>query len=508
MTASGAYLKLTTTVSNSDNVTLQVDQAAVATIGDITELQKQIENINIGGRNLLLNSDFSEDFTVTTTSNKYGLFKKGSVYTVTRDSEELYNGANTLKVVGTEAGSNSVHIAWDLLGLGNINPGSVAGKNITISFYAKSLNCAKIDFRLAYGTYSDKNIELSNDWKRYEIPLTQNAPQHYAGQIIFKFNKADTVWLANVKVEFGNKSTDWTPAPEDKANKSDLDTKMNLHRDTKALTAKGWYRVAEFIRTGIYIVNITQRWNELVPSSYMLLLNVGEKKFNISILDSSTCNNDGSLGISQVRLVKDIDSTGVPTYLEIYYNYNASNNVTVQIINESIDTNVNTIHFTETTSEDIFVKATKDMRILHLDDAIGTLSSLTTTDKTSLVNAVNELRLFSFLYMRGNNIDYTSILSNKTFDDAMNLGYSTIFTINGNDETANGNGFPTGAYQYGLLITLFASSDYAKVQIYIPDKPSERGFYIRTKGDPWCHFSGEIVQPISINNSQEQNLTE
>lgn len=45
ITVSGAYLKLTTTVSNADNVTLQVDQAAVATVGDITELQKQIADL-------------------------------------------------------------------------------------------------------------------------------------------------------------------------------------------------------------------------------------------------------------------------------------------------------------------------------------------------------------------------------------------------------------------------------------------------------------------------------
>lgn len=42
---SGVYFKLTTTVSNSDNVTLQVDQAAVATVGDIQDLQKQIADL-------------------------------------------------------------------------------------------------------------------------------------------------------------------------------------------------------------------------------------------------------------------------------------------------------------------------------------------------------------------------------------------------------------------------------------------------------------------------------
>jgi len=44
ITVSGAYVQLVTTVGNAENVSLEVDQAAVATIGDIQDLQKQIEN--------------------------------------------------------------------------------------------------------------------------------------------------------------------------------------------------------------------------------------------------------------------------------------------------------------------------------------------------------------------------------------------------------------------------------------------------------------------------------
>ena len=42
VTVSGAYVQLVTTVGNADNVSLEVDAAAVATIGDIQELQKEI----------------------------------------------------------------------------------------------------------------------------------------------------------------------------------------------------------------------------------------------------------------------------------------------------------------------------------------------------------------------------------------------------------------------------------------------------------------------------------
>lgn len=45
ITVSGAYVQLVTTVGNAESVSLEVDQAAVATIGDIQELQKQIADL-------------------------------------------------------------------------------------------------------------------------------------------------------------------------------------------------------------------------------------------------------------------------------------------------------------------------------------------------------------------------------------------------------------------------------------------------------------------------------
>lgn len=45
ITVSGAYVQLVTTVGNAENVSLEVDQAAVATIGDIQDLQRQIADL-------------------------------------------------------------------------------------------------------------------------------------------------------------------------------------------------------------------------------------------------------------------------------------------------------------------------------------------------------------------------------------------------------------------------------------------------------------------------------
>lgn len=168
-----------------------------------------------------------------------------------------------------------------------------------------------------------------------------------------------------------------------------LASKMNLYKITKSLSKKGWYRVAQFNETGNYIVNIIQKYNNSVPSNFLLSINIATNKFNISILDCSDNDSSNLLGISQVRIVRDTNSITAPTFLEIYYNYAVPNTIKVQILNDTSQFIL--IDFTETTDENIFVKATKTMKILHLDDAIGTLSSLTTTDKTSLVNALNEV---------------------------------------------------------------------------------------------------------------------
>lgn len=46
ITVSGAYIQLVTTVSNTENVTLEVDNSVFATIGNIMELQEQIDGMS------------------------------------------------------------------------------------------------------------------------------------------------------------------------------------------------------------------------------------------------------------------------------------------------------------------------------------------------------------------------------------------------------------------------------------------------------------------------------
>ena len=128
-----------------------------------------------------------------------------------------------------------------------------------------------------------------------------------------------------------------------------------------------------------------------------------------------------------------------------------------------------------------------------VNNAIGSLSSLSTTDKTSLVNALNELRLQTRVPLNGGNVQYSALLTDRTFDEIMQLDYPSVFTIDGNATTVNGAGFPTGAYAYGTLITFRSASNYARAQIYITDSPYSRGIYFRTRvSGSWLKIGGNI----------------
>ena len=89
----------------------------------------------------------------------------------------------------------------------------------------------------------------------------------------------------------------------------------------------------------------------------------------------------------------------------------------------------------------------------------------------------------------------------------MSLNYPTIFTINGDSNIVSGAGFPTGAYEFGALITLYSSVFYAKMQIYITDNPNEeggRGIYIRARvGGTWTKLTS--TQKITTGTEYSTN---
>lgn len=154
-----------------------------------------VSDIEIGGVNLIKNSNFADG------ANKWAT--TGITYAVETDSTYGHHIKFSSSVVGdsnhrliADAGNNFNHI---------INT------TYTLSFYAKASANTKVQSNVAGGS-NPYNHSLTTSWTRYTTTYQTSA----AGSLTFWAIEANKdIYLANIKLERGNKATDWSPAPED-----------------------------------------------------------------------------------------------------------------------------------------------------------------------------------------------------------------------------------------------------------------------------------------------------
>lgn len=166
--------------------------------GKITSLIKETEiikedfnNLQIGGRNLLMSTKtFDSPF-----------FKKGNTSTAIKDIDGFYY----VSVINT----------WSNYFRQNIQLEKDC--KYCISFYAKATSNARLEIKddgenqVILGTI---NID-STTWKLFTMFFTcTNATNMSVISFLTRQNTA-TISIKKIKLELGNKPTDWTPAPED-----------------------------------------------------------------------------------------------------------------------------------------------------------------------------------------------------------------------------------------------------------------------------------------------------
>ena len=178
-----------------EQTVLSINDDKMTTRGELIEYPSEL----IGGRNLILNSK---------------VFQTG--YSASGLSVSL-TGEGYLQVVA-EAENNNYVAAFMTPGYGALlNGGALKeGDLITVSMDAKSPNSTALPTlylkdSLGYirfkGTLSDKfsKISYTTTWKEANNVSFHLGFSGLVGTYIFK----------NIKLEKGNKATDWTPAPED-----------------------------------------------------------------------------------------------------------------------------------------------------------------------------------------------------------------------------------------------------------------------------------------------------
>lgn len=168
---------------NADAIKLQATK--------ITETSNKIDNLEIGGRNLLLSTQtFQLPFQYS-----------GTATTLVKDSDGFYytNLRNTF--------SNYVYQYLDL----KVN------QKYTLSLYAKCDSNVTLEVK----DDSVNNISLtyinldSKDWKLYTSTFVVKKNANQPKIAFLTRQDTATVYLKKIKLELGDKATDWTPAPED-----------------------------------------------------------------------------------------------------------------------------------------------------------------------------------------------------------------------------------------------------------------------------------------------------
>lgn len=151
-----------------------------------SEIDKSISEIKLGGRNLF--KGYNEDEIILNTYNRVGSFTQFT---------------NNL----------------------TFNPADCVGEYFTISFYAKSPN-GTTDLRLYnsngdpryFHFYITLDSDLNTEWKYYSYTFKntdRGSTYPISNKIEIYASKKTGVLIKKIKVEKGNKATDWTPAPED-----------------------------------------------------------------------------------------------------------------------------------------------------------------------------------------------------------------------------------------------------------------------------------------------------
>lgn len=209
--------KVMTTVGGSDridefvnnyNKTIESEKQFKKTIGETYTTKDEFNGLEIGGRNLILNS----------------AFKKG------RKEWSDWGNPTTREIVSSN-GKSWAHIVGNkqnYQGFKQWTPaGSIKeGDHITFSARIKG-SAANQRFTVGIHWINSGNTIISQDWHTFIVDATENvytwtvdAKESGCDKLNLMVGVSDTsaaynVYFTEIMVVKGNKATDWTPAPED-----------------------------------------------------------------------------------------------------------------------------------------------------------------------------------------------------------------------------------------------------------------------------------------------------
>lgn len=211
-----------TAISQIKTDVTALDGRVSANSGLITNLRSDLNNMRVGGTNLIPNSGTLAGVSGVVQGQTY----KG-------------NAIRRIAIAAASAGSYD-QFEYELAA-------PVDGTEVVVSFYAKANNAdSKQIFVYLYnpnatltalssqgktgswatGGDGSMTIDLTEDWARYWVKYTRKSGQTGSARVIFgrllKGSKDKEVYISSPKFEYGTMPTEWSEAPADNASASAL----------------------------------------------------------------------------------------------------------------------------------------------------------------------------------------------------------------------------------------------------------------------------------------------
>lgn len=161
----------------------------------------KVNNLSVGGRNLVLNSHKLDD-------KFFGAGGYLGTFTVVSDSEALSKYHVETKC--TTAGAGPHYPIFQ-------KTADKIGKTYTWSFWAKC-SVAKTG-SVGHESGGQTNISLTTSWKKFSHTWAYADTEYYSFTFYLGFKVGEILYIRDFKIEEGTQATTWTPAPEDVDNK-------------------------------------------------------------------------------------------------------------------------------------------------------------------------------------------------------------------------------------------------------------------------------------------------
>ena len=203
-------------LSSLQNTVTQQGKDIASQSDSVTNLSNALNNVSIGGVNLIKNSGDMTGWSGKTNE----IFRGNAVISATSKAGSSYRD---LKEIILDAPVDNAEYVYSFFAKGGEN-----GQSMTAYFYNPNSTISSVSSQGVSGGDVDGRMSftLTTEWVRYWVKWKQKpgtgSKRLILARIQASSTKDQTVSITSPKLEVGNMPTEWSPAPSDMASSNDL----------------------------------------------------------------------------------------------------------------------------------------------------------------------------------------------------------------------------------------------------------------------------------------------